>query len=269
MPDPVGYLSFTWPYFAVFIAAYLIGSIPFGLILTRLAGLGDIRNIGSGNFGATNVLRTGRRSLAALTLLLDALKGAGPVIVADHLLFRDQAVMAGAGALLGHLLPLWLVASSPRGPSFALREVLLLVVGTGIALLGKGAVSLVGAALLISSALFAWGGKGVATGLCVLLALNPAVGILSCATWLIVALVFRYSSLAGIGAFIGAPIYALLLANAPLGGSYWSDPQRVEFSVFVAVLILIRHAGNIRRLIDGTEPKIGSRKAGADGDGGD
>jgi glycerol-3-phosphate acyltransferase PlsY len=269
MPDPVGDLSFTWPYFAVFIASYLVGSIPFGLILTRLAGLGDIRTIGSGNFGATNVLRTGRRSLAALTLLLDGLKGAGPVILADHLLFRDQAVMAGAGALLGHLLPLWLVSSSPRGLGFALREALLLVVGAGVALLGKGAVSLVGAALLVSSTFFAWGGKGVATGLGVLLALNPVVGVLACATWLIFALVFRYSSLAGIGAFVGAPIFALLLANAPLAGTYWSDPQRVEFSVFVAVLVLIRHAGNIRRLLSGTEPKIGARKVGIDGNGGE
>ncbi|MDA0368428.1 MAG: glycerol-3-phosphate acyltransferase [Proteobacteria bacterium] len=264
MPDPVGDISFIWPYFAVFIAAYLIGSIPFGLIVTRFAGLGDIRKIGSGNIGATNVLRTGRRSLAALTLILDASKGAIPVVLADHFLFRDQAIMAGAGALLGHMLPIWLIASSKHGIGFALRESILLVVGAGVTLLGKELISVAGAALLASSTIFAWGGKGVATGLGVLLAINPPIGVLACATWLILALVFRYSSLAAVGAFVTAPVYAVILSNVPLDGAYWSDPQRVEFSIFVAVVILIRHGDNIGRLLTGVEPKIGKRTGGPD-----
>jgi acyl phosphate:glycerol-3-phosphate acyltransferase len=260
MPDPIGDLSFTWPFFAVFFAAYLIGSIPFGLLLTRLAGLGDIRQIGSGNFGATNVLRTGRRSLAAATVVLDAAKGAIPFLLADYFLFRDQALVAAAGALIGHMLPIWLITSSKHGIRFALREALLLGVGLGIMLLGKGFVSAVGALLLVSSTVFAWGGKGVATGLGILLAINPPVGVLACATWLIIALVFRYSSLAGVGAFVAAPVYAAIFSNVPIGNTYWSDPQRVEFAVFVALVVLIRHAGNIRRLVTGHEPKIGERQ---------
>jgi len=260
MPDPIGDLSFTWPFFAIFVAAYLIGSIPFGLILTRFAGLGDIRQVGSGNFGATNVLRTGRRSLAAATLVLDGAKGAIPVLLADYFLFRDQALVAAAGALIGHMLPIWLIGSSKHGIRFALREALLLGVGLGIMLLGKGFVSVVGALLLVSSTVFAWGGKGVATGLGVLLAINPPIGVLACATWLIIALVFRYSSLAGVGAFVAAPIYAAIFSNVSVGSTYWSDPQRVEFATFVAVVVLIRHAGNIGRLVTGHEPRIGERK---------
>jgi len=265
MPDPIGDLSFTWPFFAVFLVAYLIGSVPFGLVLTRIAGLGDIRQIGSGNIGATNVLRTGRRSLAAATLLLDGAKGAIPVLLADYFLFRDQALVAAAGALIGHMLPIWLIGSCKHGIRFALRESLLLGVGLGIMLLGKGFVSVAGALLLVSSTVFAWGGRGVATGLGVLLAINPPVGALACATWLIVALVFRYSSLAAVGAFVAAPVYAAILSNVPVGSTYWSDPQRVEFAVFVALVVLIRHAGNIRRLVTGHEPKIG-RQPKIDGD---
>ncbi len=260
MPDPVGDFSFTWPYFAVFIAAYLLGSVPFGVILTRLAGAGDLRAIGSGNIGATNVLRTGRRSLAAATLILDGAKGALPVILAEHFLFRDQAIIAGVGAVLGHMLPIWLIGSSRHGTIFALREALLLIVGFGVTLIGKGPVSLVGAAMLVASTLFAWGGKGVATGLGVLLAANPAVGVLACLTWLIVALVFRYSSLAAVCAFVGAPIFAWILSVTQVAGAYWSDPQRMEFAVFVALVVLIRHGGNIGRLLRGEEPRIGQGK---------
>lgn len=257
MPDPIGDLSFVWPFFVVFVVAYLIGSVPFGLILTRLGGAGDLRQIGSGNIGATNVLRTGRRALAAATLILDAAKGIVPVLLADYFLFRDQAVVAGAGALIGHMLPIWLITSSKHGIRFALREALLLGVGLGIMLLGKGLVSVVGALLLISSTIFAWGGRGVATGLGVLLAINFPVGVIGCASWLILALIFRYSSLAGMGAFVVAAIGAAILAGTPIGGAYWSDPQRVEFAVFVAVVVLIRHADNIGRLLTGHEPKIG------------
>jgi glycerol-3-phosphate acyltransferase PlsY len=260
MPDPVGDFSIIWPYLAVFVASYLIGAVPFGLILTRIAGAGDIRKIGSGNIGATNVLRTGRRSLAALTLILDAAKGAVPVALADHLLFRDQAVLAGVGAILGHMLPIYLIASSKNGALLAIREAWLLVIGTGIALLGKSGTSLVGVAMLASSTLFAWGGKGVATGLGVLIAISPVVGILTCLTWLIVALIFRYSSLAAIAAFLGAPVFAWLLADTAIGSVYLSDPQRTEFAAFVALVVLIRHGGNMRRLLSGKEPRIGGKE---------
>lgn len=264
MPDPVGDLAFTWPFFAVFIASYLLGSVPFGLILTKLGGTEDLRKIGSGNIGATNVLRTGRRGLAAATLILDAAKGAVPVVLADQFLFRDQAVVAGVGAVLGHMLPIWLIGSSKQGVVFALREALLLIVGAGITLLGKSGTSLVGVTMLAASTLFAWGGKAVATGLGVLLAMNPTVGILACLTWLILALIFRYSSLAGVGAFIAAPIYAWILSEVPIGATYWSDPQRMEFAMFVGLVIVIRHGSNIRRLLRGEEPRIGRRNKDAE-----
>ena len=105
-----------WPYLlAVLLAGYLLGSIPFGLMLTRLAGLGDIRRIGSGNIGATNVLRTGNKALAAATLLLDGGKGAVAVLVAQHLYGPDAAIVAGAGAFLGHLFPVWLNFHGGKG----------------------------------------------------------------------------------------------------------------------------------------------------------
>src|ERR1700750_2680354 len=90
------------------VLGYALGSIPFGLILTRFAGLGDVRAIGSGNIGATNVLRTGRKGLAAATLLGDALKGTAAVLIVHHLWGEEPALMAGLGAFLGHLFPVWL-----------------------------------------------------------------------------------------------------------------------------------------------------------------
>jgi glycerol-3-phosphate acyltransferase PlsY len=114
MPDPISW-QFDAPFFAAaFAFGYLLGSIPFGLVLTRLAGLGDVRSIGSGNIGATNVLRTGRRDLAAATLILDALKGTIAVLVAAEL-GRDTAVLAGLGAFLGHLFPVWLRFRGGKG----------------------------------------------------------------------------------------------------------------------------------------------------------
>src|ERR1700731_3343665 len=131
---------------------FLLGSIPFGLLLTRAAGLGDIRNIGSGNIGATNVLRTGRKGLAAATLVLDGLKGAGAVLLARAWLYdQDTALLAGLAAVLGHMFPIWLRFK---------------------------------------------GGKGVATGLGVLIALDWRIGLIAAATWLLAAGIFRYSSLA-------------------------------------------------------------------------
>jgi glycerol-3-phosphate acyltransferase PlsY len=204
MPDLLGGFAFTWPFYAAALGGYLLGSIPFGLLLTRAAGFGDIRRIGSGNIGATNVLRTGRKGLAAATLLLDGGKGAFATLIAG-LWGPDMAILAGSGAMLGHLFPVWLKFK---------------------------------------------GGKGVATGLGVLLALAWPVGLLACATWLAVAVVFRYSSLAALVAFAGAPIYAWFLIGR----------QEAQFALFLAVLVWLRHHQNLRRLATGQEPKIG-RKA--------
>jgi len=183
---------------------YLLGAIPFGQGLTRLAGLGDIRQIGSGNIGATNVLRTGRKGLAAATLILDAGKGAFAVGVGYWLLGPDIAVLAGGGAILGHCFPVWLKFR---------------------------------------------GGKGVATALGTLLAAAPWAGLAACATWLAVAAVTRYSSLAALTALVLAPVYAHFLG----------DPQMVWLAAFIAGVVVIRHAGNIRRLLAGQESKIGKK----------
>jgi glycerol-3-phosphate acyltransferase PlsY len=192
------------PYIAAALAAgYLLGSVPFGLILTKLAGLGDIRKIGSGNIGATNVLRTGSKSLAALTLLLDGGKGAAATLI-GYRYGQDIAIVASAGAILGHVFPVWL----------GFR-----------------------------------GGKGVATAIGILLGLSWQVGLLVMATWLAAAAVFRYSSLAALVAMALAPAYLLWLA----------DPQRFEFSLFLAVLTWLRHIGNIRRMLTGKESRIGHK----------
>jgi glycerol-3-phosphate acyltransferase PlsY len=115
MPDPISW-SFAGPYLgAAFLGGYLLGSLPFGIILARLFGLGDLRSVGSGNIGATNVLRTGRKDLAAATLLLDAGKGAAAVLIAGELGGPDTALMAGLGAVLGHLFPIWLKFRGGKG----------------------------------------------------------------------------------------------------------------------------------------------------------
>ena len=115
MPDPISWQG-ALPFYAVaFFAGYLLGSIPFGLLLTRMAGLGDVRDIGSGNIGATNVLRTGSKKLAAATLLLDALKGTAAVLLFYRLWGMDAAVLAGFGAFLGHLFPVWLKFRGGKG----------------------------------------------------------------------------------------------------------------------------------------------------------
>jgi glycerol-3-phosphate acyltransferase PlsY len=185
----------------VLLAGYLLGSIPFGLILTRLAGLGDIRRIGSGNIGATNVLRTGNKALAAATLLLDGAKGAVAVLLAQHLYGPDAAIVAGAGAFLGHLFPIWLKFR---------------------------------------------GGKGVATTMGIFLAIAWPVGLIACAVWLLVALLFRYSSLAALIAVAVAPVAAWFLANHQTAG----------LALFLAVVVWLRHHENIRRLLAGGESKI-------------
>ena len=125
MPSLLGDFSFTWPYYAAAFAGYLLGSIPFGLLLTRSAGLGDIRKIGSGSIGATNVLRTGRKGLAAATVLLDGGKGAVAVLVASHW-GPDMAILAGCGALVGHLFPIWLRFKGGKGVATSLGVLLVL-----------------------------------------------------------------------------------------------------------------------------------------------
>ncbi|MCY4239044.1 MAG: glycerol-3-phosphate 1-O-acyltransferase PlsY [Rhodospirillaceae bacterium] len=214
MPDPISW-SFAWPYLlGAFGAGYLAGSIPFGLILTLHADKGDIRKIGSGNIGATNVLRTGSKGLALATLILDSGKGAAVLLIGHWTYGPDIGVAAGVGALFGHLFPIWLRFN---------------------------------------------GGKGVATAIGLLLAGNWPVGTAACLIWLLVAIMFRYSSVSALAAMIVAPVCAKVLgwADAPLLSSPIAYHQMAEFTALIAVLIWFRHAANIRRLLTHEEPKIG------------
>jgi glycerol-3-phosphate acyltransferase PlsY len=134
MPNPLGDFSYTWPFYLGAVLAYLLGSVPFGLVLTRLAGYGDIRRIGSGNIGATNVLRTGSKALAALTLVFDCGKGAVAVLVGS-LFGPDMAAIAAAGAVLGHLFPVWLRFKGGKGVATAGGVLLAYVWPVGLAAL--------------------------------------------------------------------------------------------------------------------------------------
>jgi glycerol-3-phosphate acyltransferase PlsY len=203
------------------VLGYLLGSIPFGLLLTRLIGV-DIRSIGSGNIGATNVLRTGNRWLAAATLILDAGKGAAAVLIARYFLTAGAESPlaadfilygAGVGAFFGHVFPVWLGFK---------------------------------------------GGKGVATYIGVLLGWNWGVGLIFCGVWLLIALARRYSSLAALTAAATAPIFAWSLAPPST-----ADVRAYTVAAACALLsflLYFKHWPNIRRLMDGTEPKIGSEK---------
>jgi len=208
MPQFLGGLDYTWFFYAAAVAGYLLGSIPFGLLLTRAAGLGDIRTIGSGNIGATNVLRTGRKGLAAATLFLDGAKGAVAVLIAG-VWGPDMALMAGGGAILGHLFPLWLKFK---------------------------------------------GGKGVATYLGVLIGLAvpspswPAVLVFAVA-WLATAYLSRYSSLGALVATLFTPLVLIFVFHDRTGGLF----------VVLTAILWWRHADNIRRLIAGTESRIGGK----------
>ncbi|MES2844371.1 MAG: glycerol-3-phosphate 1-O-acyltransferase PlsY [Pseudomonadota bacterium] len=184
--------------------SYLLGSIPFGVVITRAFGLGDLRQIGSGNIGATNVLRTGNRPAAAATLILDAAKGGVAVLVARGTVGPDAAQVAALAAFLGHLYPVWL----------GFR-----------------------------------GGKGVATFLGTLLTLAWPVGLAVCATWAVSAAVTRISSLSALIAAALAPAWLILFERA----------EMVVLAVILATLVYIRHAANIARLRDGTEPRIGRK----------
>ncbi|WP_309667157.1 glycerol-3-phosphate 1-O-acyltransferase PlsY [Tabrizicola sp.] len=190
----------------VAVLAYLLGSVPFGIVITRALGLGDLRQIGSGNIGATNVLRTGNKGAALATLVLDAAKGAAAVLIARALVAEDAAQLAGLAAFLGHLFPVWLGFK---------------------------------------------GGKGVATFLGILLALAWPVGLATCATWLVVALVSRTSSLAALFAAATSSLWLFFL-----------DEGRMLFlTIVLTLLVYLRHQENLRRIKAGTEPKIGRKQA--------
>lgn len=183
---------------------YLLGSIPFGILIAKAMNLGDLRTIGSGNIGATNVLRTGNKKAAALTLLFDAAKGAVAVLLARAFAAEDAVQLAALMVFLGHCFPVWL--------NFK-------------------------------------GGKGVATFLGIMLALVWPVGVLSCLTWLLVAAISRYSSLAALMAAGFAPGFMLFLNYDWMAG----------LGVVLAILVYVRHSANIKRLRSQTEPKIGQK----------
>jgi acyl phosphate:glycerol-3-phosphate acyltransferase len=186
------------------VLGYLLGSIPFGIVIARALGLGDLRKIGSGNIGATNVLRTGNKPAALATLLLDSGKGAIAVLLARHFAGETAAIMAGGAAFLGHCFPVWLGFT---------------------------------------------GGKGVATFLGTLIALNWPLGLIACGIWLLTALVSRISSLSALMAAVLSPVFAWALGRTDL----------ILVCLFMAALIFLRHKANIARLMDGSEPRIGKK----------
>lgn len=212
---------------ALAVIGYLIGSIPFGLILTKAAGYGDIRAIGSGNIGATNVLRTGNKKLALATLLLDGGKGAASVGLTYWLLQKCTDIQC-TGAFHPCITPDMI---SP-------------------ALMITGVAAIIGHMFPIL--LRFKGGKGVATTLGVLLALAPWVGAACCLIWLIMALAFRYSSLAALAAILASPTLAWL---------FTLDSNLAFTCSIIVLLVWVKHRANIKRLIAGEEPKIGKSKA--------
>jgi glycerol-3-phosphate acyltransferase PlsY len=190
------------------VGGYLLGSIPFGVIATRLGGAGDLRQIGSGNIGATNVLRTGRRDLALVTLVGDGGKGAAAVLLGEWLTASAPlGALAGGAAFVGHLFPVWLGFK---------------------------------------------GGKGVATFLGTMIAAAWPAGLAAGAAWLVIAFVFRFSSLAGLTAAALGPLLVWWLDQSEAG-----KLSHIWLAAFMAVLIFVRHHENIGRLLNGEEPRIG------------
>lgn len=190
------------------VGGYLLGAVPFGLVITRMAGLGDIRQIGSGNIGATNVLRTGHKFLALLTLLLDSGKGAIAVAVGYMLEPVHGPAIGGTAAFLGHVFPIWLKFK---------------------------------------------GGKGVATFLGTLFALNLMIGVIAGLSWLVSALLFKISSLSA----LIATLVILVVSYTDLLGL--SDPTLFPAILAMGALIFWAHRSNIIRIIEGREPKIGGK----------
>lgn len=223
------------PLLAAIVLGYLLGSIPFGLLLTRMAGAGDIRTIGSGNIGATNVLRTGRKGLAAATLLLDALKGTAAV---------HGGWFIGAWLLAARLAADQ--AASPLNSTTAIGQI-----GSGDNLLAFAAAGGLGAFLghLYPVWLGFKGGKGVATYIGVVLGLVWQAAAAFCGIWLIVALATRYSSLSAIIASLATPIVVWGLGK----------PTLALLLAPLSLLLIYKHSPNIQRLIKGEEPKIGAK----------
>ncbi|MBB4102830.1 glycerol-3-phosphate 1-O-acyltransferase PlsY [Allorhizobium borbori] len=186
------------------VLGYLLGTIPFGLILTRAAGLGDVRKIGSGNIGATNVLRTGNKKLAAATLLLDALKATAAVVIARYVWGFEAGLVAGFFAFLGHLFPVWLGFK---------------------------------------------GGKGVATYIGVLLGVMPWTVLVFAVIWIGCAKLTKYSSLSALVATLVIPVVL------------WILPEHAFAMTMAAMTIIswVKHKDNIKRLLAGTESKIGQK----------
>jgi len=189
--------------------SYLLGAVPFGLLFSKLFSDVDVRTIGSGNIGATNVLRAAGKKAAVLTLLADALKGVIPVLLAKSIFYDDTAtVLSGAAAVLGHNFPVYLKFK---------------------------------------------GGKGVATSYGVVLAVAPWIGLLCLLIWLLAAFIYRYSSLAALISF-ACYLGVTFIVVSPVSKPY------ALLSLFIFSMIYYRHRENIKRLLAGTEPKIGKQK---------
>lgn len=189
------------------LVGYFCGSIPFGLILAKAAGLGDVRTVGSGNIGATNVLRLGNKKIAALTLFLDALKGAVPVLIMNHFGDAQAGILAGLAAMLGHIFPVWLGFK---------------------------------------------GGKGVATNVGVLFGLYWPLGLNFIGVWLVLAFLFRFSSLAALIASLLSPFWVYVFGRTEL---LWPTG-------LIALVIWFMHRANIGRLMKNKEPRIDLQKKG-------
>ena len=197
---------------SIFIFGYFLGSIPFGLILTKISGLGDIRKIGSGNIGATNVLRTGNKKIALFTLLLDGGKGAVAIYLITIILtkvFDNNFYMLGfyqctvaISAVVGHCFPIWLRFK---------------------------------------------GGKGVATGFGVILSLNLNIGIVALLIWVLIAKVFKISSMSALIAYFLIPVLM-----------FYYETEIIYFlsSFLISLVCFVQHRENIKRLINRSEPKI-------------
>ncbi len=212
-------MNFTVIFILCALGGYLLGSIPFGLVLTRLAGYGDIRKIGSGNIGATNVLRTGNKTLALLTVILDAFKAGIAAYIALKLVPNELCFMfgwpattsligsmiAGLSGVIGHMFPVWLKFK---------------------------------------------GGKGVSSAFGFLLITYWPLALVALVVWLVMAFTFRYSSLSALTAAVALPIAAFFML-----------PQVYTFFyTIMAVLVIIKHHANIRRLLKGEESKISFKK---------